>query len=50
MKVLVTGHRGYVGSVMVPILLAAGHEVNGYDSDLYERCAYDPGGPLAEVP
>jgi nucleoside-diphosphate-sugar epimerase len=49
-KVLVTGHRGYVGSVMVPVLLAAGHEVSGYDSDLYERCTYAPGGPLAEVP
>ena len=36
--VLVTGHRGYVGSVMVPMLLAAGHEVMGFDSDLYERC------------
>ena len=26
MKVLVTGHRGYIGSVMVPMLLEAGHD------------------------
>ena len=49
MKVLVTGHRGYIGSVMVPILLRAGHDVHGYDSRLYRRCAYAPGGPLTEI-
>jgi nucleoside-diphosphate-sugar epimerase len=50
MRVLVTGHRGYVGAVMVPILLDAGHEVHGYDSDLYERCTFAAGGVLADVP
>ena len=50
MKVLVTGHLGYVGTVMVPILRAAGHEVNGYDSDLYRRCTYDAGGTIMDVP
>lgn len=49
MKVLVTGHRGYIGSVMVPMLLRAGHQVTGCDSDLYERCTYEPGGAMAEV-
>ncbi|RVA23182.1 NAD(P)-dependent oxidoreductase, partial [Mesorhizobium sp. M7A.F.Ca.US.001.01.1.1] len=38
MKVMVTGHQGYIGSVMVPMLLRAGHSVTGYDSDLYRRC------------
>ena len=28
MKVLVTGHHGYIGSVMVPVLARAGHEVD----------------------
>jgi nucleoside-diphosphate-sugar epimerase len=50
MKVLVTGHQGYIGSVMVPMLLAAGHDVVGLDSNLYERCTFSWGGRLAEVP
>ncbi|MGH6762232.1 MAG: NAD-dependent epimerase/dehydratase family protein [Phyllobacterium sp.] len=50
MKVLVTGHQGYIGSVMVPMLIKAGHDVSGYDSNLYERCTYDAGGRRIEVP
>ncbi|WGJ15150.1 NAD(P)-dependent oxidoreductase [Methylocapsa sp. D3K7] len=50
MKVLVTGHLGYVGTVMVPLLRAAGHEVHGYDSDLYRRCTYAAGGTIMDVP
>lgn len=50
MKVMVTGHRGYIGSVMVPMLIAAGHEVTGYDSDLYRRCTYAAGGTPPRVP
>jgi len=38
MKILVTGHTGYIGSVMVPLLRAAGHEVTGLDSDWFEPC------------
>jgi nucleoside-diphosphate-sugar epimerase len=47
MKVLVTGHNGYVGSVMVPFLQAAGHEVVGLDTYLYEECLF--GEPVADV-
>ena len=50
MRVLVTGHRGYIGTVMVPKLLEAGHDVTGYDSDLYERCTLAIGGAIAAVP
>jgi nucleoside-diphosphate-sugar epimerase len=50
MRVMVTGHLGYVGSVMVPMLLEAGHDVVGYDADLYERCTFAPAGKLASVP
>ena len=37
MRVLVTGHLGYIGTVAVPILQAAGHDVVGLDTDLYQR-------------
>lgn len=50
MKVMVTGHQGYIGSVMVPMLLRAGHSVTGYDSDLYRRCRFAAGGNQAPVP
>jgi nucleoside-diphosphate-sugar epimerase len=40
MNVLVTGHQGYIGSVMVPLLLEAGHEVVGLDAGLYEACSF----------
>jgi nucleoside-diphosphate-sugar epimerase len=49
-KVLLTGHRGYIGSVMAPMLLEAGHSVVGCDSDLYRRCTFDAGGEMADVP
>jgi nucleoside-diphosphate-sugar epimerase len=50
MKVFLTGHRGYIGTVMTPLLIAAGHDVIGCDSDLYERCTYDAGGTIVDVP
>src|SRR5918996_1965634 len=37
-RVLMTGHRGYVGSVMAPVFQQAGHEVVGMDADFYEGC------------
>jgi nucleoside-diphosphate-sugar epimerase len=43
MKVLVTGHHGYIGSVMVPLLLETGHEVVGLDTGLYEACGFGDG-------
>jgi len=48
MRILVTGHRGYIGAVLVPMLLKAGHEVTGLDSDLYEGC--DFGSFQSDVP
>jgi nucleoside-diphosphate-sugar epimerase len=39
-RVLVTGHNGYIGTVMTPMLLAAGCEVVGLDTDLYRRCTF----------
>lgn len=42
MKVLVTGDRGYVGAVMVPVLQQAGHEVVGLDAGWYDGCDFGP--------
>ncbi len=39
MRVLVTGHNGYIGSVMVPVLQAAGHAVVGLDTFFFEDCS-----------
>jgi nucleoside-diphosphate-sugar epimerase len=49
MRVLVTGHRGYIGTVMVPALLAEGHDVEGLDSDLYERCTFGDEGAIPDI-
>ena len=43
MRVMVTGHKGYIGTVMVPMLLQAGHTVVGLDSDLFQQCTFCPG-------
>jgi nucleoside-diphosphate-sugar epimerase len=49
MRVLVTGHNGYVGTVMVPMLIAAGHDVVGMDSDLYEGSTFGDAGGTQEI-
>ena len=38
MRVLVTGHNGYLGSVMVKVLQSAGHEVLGLDNYFFASC------------
>lgn len=48
MRLLVTGHNGYIGTVLTPMLMAEGHEVTGLDSDLYERCTF--GERIPQVP
>lgn len=40
MRILITGHKGYIGTVMAPLLADAGHEVVGLDSDLFEHCTF----------
>ena len=40
MKVLVTGSRGYIGAVLVPLLQDAGHEVIGIDADFFRACTW----------
>ena len=40
MKILLTGHKGYIGAVAGPLLQAAGHEVVGLDTDLFAGCEF----------
>jgi nucleoside-diphosphate-sugar epimerase len=47
MKVLLTGHKGYIGSRLAPMLLERGHDVVGLDSDLFEACTFT--GKLTQV-
>lgn len=49
MKVLVTGHEGYIGAVLVPMLEVAGHEVTGIDNGLFRDCVFgrEPAPPAA---
>lgn len=50
MRILVTGHMGYIGTVLTPMLLAAGHDVVGLDSDLYAACTFGDEGAVTRVP
>ena len=50
MRVLVSGHLGYIGTVLTPMLQRAGHDVVGLDSDLYSRCTFAEGGSIVDVP
>jgi nucleoside-diphosphate-sugar epimerase len=50
MRVLVTGHHGYIGSILVPLLVDAGHEVVGLDAYLYEGCDFgEERGPAVPI-
>ena len=48
MRILLTGHKGYIGAVAGSILCAAGHETIGLDTDLFAGC--DFGEPAEEIP
>ena len=50
MRVLVTGHQGYIGKVMTAVLADAGHDVVGLDSDLYRGCSFgEPTNPIPTI-
>jgi nucleoside-diphosphate-sugar epimerase len=47
LKILVTGHEGYIGCVLAPLLREAGHEVVGLDVGIFVGCNFgDPGADL----
>ena len=44
-RILLTGHDGYIGTVLAPLLDAAGHEVVGLDAGWFSACAFGPQPP-----
>jgi nucleoside-diphosphate-sugar epimerase len=48
MRILLTGHKGYIASIAAPMLQAAGHDVVGLDIDLFAGCEF--GDPAAQIP
>ncbi len=50
MRILMTGHLGYIGTAAVPMFQARGHEVVGLDTDLFRECTFGPEvGPAAAI-
>src|SRR2546421_697959 len=47
MKVLVTGHDGYLGRILGPTLRDGGHEVVGLDAGLFAGCTLGPDAPAS---
>jgi nucleoside-diphosphate-sugar epimerase len=46
MRILLTGHRGYIGCVAGHMLVSAGYDVVGLDSDLFAGCDFGAAGPV----
>jgi nucleoside-diphosphate-sugar epimerase len=50
MRVLVTGHKGYIGTHLVDLLKQHGHTVTGVDLDLFHGCEWEaPVAPDVEL-
>jgi nucleoside-diphosphate-sugar epimerase len=49
MRVLITGHNGYIGSVLAPLVRAAGHDVVGLDTFLFEGGTFGNYGPQIDA-
>ena len=50
MKILLTGHQGYIGAVAAPVLRATGHQVTGLDTDWFDGCEFgEPPQPGKEL-
>lgn len=46
MRILVTGNRGYIGTVLAPLLVREGYDVLGMDLDLFEQCTFGTDIPI----
>jgi nucleoside-diphosphate-sugar epimerase len=47
-RVLITGHNGYIGSIMAPLLAQTGYRVVGLDTGYFDACTLIP--DLVQVP
>jgi nucleoside-diphosphate-sugar epimerase len=43
MRVLITGHEGYIGSVMTRWLVERGYDVSGLDTGYFRECGFETG-------
>jgi nucleoside-diphosphate-sugar epimerase len=50
MRVLVTGHKGYIGCIMTPMLQANGYDVVGLDNDLFDGCVFGDESICGTIP
>ena len=50
MRILLTGHNGYIGTVMAPMLEASGHEVVGLDSNLFQGSTFGSPNGSPDIP
>ena len=50
MRILVTGDKGYIGTVLTPMLVKAGYDVVGLDSDLFRHCTFGSNDQMPDVP
>ncbi len=48
MRVMVTGHDGYIGTVLVPLFQRAGHSVLGVDNGMFHDCTFVPQDVVAD--
>lgn len=49
MRILVTGNNGYIGTVLVPMLVKEGHDVVGMDTNLFAGCTFGETG-ISNIP
>lgn len=50
LRILVTGHAGYVGAVLAPFLQRAGHEVIGLDAGWFDDAAFGDDSEVRRIP
>ena len=47
MNILLTGHNGYIGSILLIKLLTEGYNVSGFDNDYFSDCKlFDPNSKI----